>query len=368
MARRFWSDNDPTKPLSAERMNGMEDDIEAATNYTIREVLVGEDLQAALTGYEGEVRLQRGIHTRSTPIIQNKRQKVTGEGGGATIIRATASMDALWKVGNGAPVDRCQLSDLCLDANGFADVGLDINVVGTTGNLNGEPDSQGHFERLYVDDAITTGIHVRGTDSQAIHVTACRVRRAGQWGFIIASPDSWFTDCEATTSVTGTGAGYYVNSSNLHFKGCKAWYTRGYGWHIKGTRNIFTDCESQDTRLHGWFIEWDKNTYTSCMADSAGYADVGGIANNADGFYLASGLAYTVMSGCQAFDREQNYAAQQRYGFNMSASTYNIGRTTAATAGTAGVDTSVPVMITGLSGGKPGVANYANTAGLLNLR
>ena len=106
----------------------------------------------------------------------------------------------------------------------------------------------------------------------------------------------------------------------------------------------------------------------NCFADSAGYADVGGVANSADGFYLASGLTSTVMVGCQSFDREQGYAAQQRYGFNMSASTYNVGRTTSATAATAGIDTVTPLMITGLSGGKPGVANYKNTAGLLNLR
>lgn len=337
---------------------------------TIREVLVGEDINAALAGYEGEVRLQRGVHLTSVGIVQNRRQKVTGEGGGATVIRASAAIaGGLWRIGNGAPCDKTTLSDLTLDCDGKADYGLDINIVGTTGNYGGEPDGQCHVERLYVDDAVDIGVYVRGGDSQAYHLYGVRARRAGNYGFRIdvGGPDAWILDCEATTSNTGTGAGFLVGSSNLHFKGCKAWYCRGYGWQIKGTRNIFVDCESQDTRLHGWMIEWDKNQFIGCMADSAGYADVGGVSNTQDGFYLASGLTMTTMAGCVAFDREQGYPAQQRYGFNMSASTYNVGRAGSATAAPVG-STTVPVLIGALSGGNASTANYKNLGGLLNLR
>lgn len=334
---------------------------------TLRYVRVGESIQAALTGYEGKVVLQRGVHVITSPIIQNRRQWVTGEGGGATIVRATVAMDAVWKIGNGSPADRTHLSDVSLDANNLAQVGLDVNIVGTAGNYNGEPDGQVHIERLYVDDALETGIWTRGMDTQALHAYGCRVRRAGNYGFRIEAPDAWYTDCEATTSVVGTGAGFYVGSSNLHFQGCKGWYTRGYGWHIRGTRNTFTNCEAQDTRLHGWYIEWDKNALVGCVADSAGYADVGGTNNTQDGFYLASGLKFTSMTGCTSFDREQGYPANQRYGFNMSASTYNSGRSALATPGSVGSST-LPVMIGALTGGLPTEASYKNLSGLLNLR
>lgn len=338
-----------------------------ASGEVIRFVRVGESIQAALSGYEGKVVLERGVHSVSAPVIQARRQWVMGEGGGATIVRATAIMDAVWKIGNGAPADRTHLSDLSIDAAGRAQVGLDVNIVGTTGNYKGEPDGQVHLERLYVDDALETGIWARGIDTQALHAYGCRVRRAGDYGFRIEAPDSWYTDCEATTSTAGTGAGFYVASSNLHFHGCKAWYTRGYGWHVRGTRNAFTNCESQDTRLHGWNIEWDKNTFVGCIADSAGYADVGGVSNTQDGFYLASGLKFTSMTGCMSFDREQGYPANQRYGFNMSASTYNIGRSSNGTAAPTGSST-LPVMIAALTGGLPAEANYKNISGLLNLR
>ena len=339
----------------------------SATSKTLREVEVGQDINAALAAYEGEVRLQRGTHNTTVPIIHSRRTAVRGEGGGATLVKATAAMDSLWKIGNGAPVDKTHLSDITLAANTLAVNGLEINIVGTTGNYGGEPDGQLHAERLYVDDATDKGVWVRGTDSQAWHLYGVRVRRAGNYGVHVNAPDGWVTDCEATTLNTGTGAGFWANSANTHYKGNKAWYCRGYGWLINSSRSTFSACESQDTRLDGWRIDWDKNIFVGCWADSAAYADVGGTLNGADGFYLASGLKFTTMSGCSSFDREQDFAARQRYGFNMSASTYNIGRATSATAAAVGA-TTIPVMIGSLGGGDTTTAGYKNLGGLLNLR
>lgn len=334
----------------------------------IKFVSPGTDtIQAALSGYEGIVVLLRGTHLVSTPVVQNRRQKVVGEGGGATFVKATAAMPALWRIGNGAPADRTHLSDLCLNANGLASVGLEINIVGTTGNLNGEPDGQVHVERLYIDDAVDKGVYLTGSDTQAFHLYGIRVRRAGTYGFHLNAPDGWVIDCEATQT-SSTGAGFMVECANVHFKGNKAWYCRGYGWDIKGTRNTFTDCESQDTGLHGWFIEWDKNTYTGCSADTAGMYDVGGTPGTADGFFLATGLKFTTLTGCMSFDRcPAGHAAQQRFGFNMSATTYNVGRTSINTAAAAGTGTT-PILIGTLMGGDASTASFQNVSGLLNLR
>lgn len=334
----------------------------------IKFVAPGTDLiQSALNNYEGLVVLQKGVHLINTPITQNRRQKVIGEGGGATIVRANAAMAAVWQIGNGAPSDRTHLSDLSLDANGLAGYGLDLNVVGTTGNTNGEPDAQMHIERLYIDDATDKGVWLRGSDSQAWHLYGCRVRRAGNYGIHIQAPDGWITDCEATTTVNG-GAGFMVEGANGHYKGNKAWYCRGYGWNIKGTRNIFVDCESQDTQQHGWYVQWDKNIIVGCSADTAGYSDVGGTAGTADGFYLETGLVKVILANCMSFDRQPaGVAAQQRYGFNMSASTYNIGRTTNASTAAAGTGTTPPV-IGPLMGGDTTTASFKNVSGLLNLR
>lgn len=358
----------PTGPAGAVGPTGPTGPVgPSASLKTLREVAVGEDINAAMTGYAGLIVLQRGTHNTAVPIVHARRCAVRGEGGGATIVRATAAMDSLWKIGDGQPVDKTHLSDLTLAANNLAVNGLDINIVGTTGNYGGEPDGQLHAERLYVDDATDKGVWIRGTDSQAWHLYGIRVRRAGNYGMHINAPDGWVTDCEATTSNAGTGAGFWANGANVHYKGNKAWYCRGYGWLINCTRANFVDNESQDTRLAGWQIDWDKNAFVGCWADSAAYADVGGTVNGADGFYLASGLKFTTMSGCWAFDREQGFAAQQRYGFNMSASTYNIGRAASATAAVAGA-TTVPVMIGPLMGGDTASAGFKNLGGLLNLR
>jgi hypothetical protein len=229
----------------------------------------GEDINAALAAGPGEYILLPGTHNTAVPIVQPRWTKVRGSGGGATFVKATAVMAALWRIGNGAPADRTELSDLCLAANGQAAIGLEVNIVGTAGNINGEPDGQTFLHNLYVDDATDKGVYLTGSDTQAWHLREIRVRRAGNNGFHIAAPDGWVTDCEATTLNAG-GAGFLVAGANGHYQGNKAWFSHGYGWNVSGTRNTFTNCEAQDTALHGWYIAFDKNAIVGCSADSAG--------------------------------------------------------------------------------------------------
>ena len=76
-------------------------------------------------------------------------------------------------------------------------------------------------------------------------------------------------------------------------------------------------CESQDTAKHGWFITAPRNTFTGCSADTAGMADVGGTAGEADGFYIDPPGELSLV-GCMAFDRTPGGGpAHQRYGFNV---------------------------------------------------
>lgn len=300
-------------------------------------------LQAALNAAEGVVLLGAGQYTITTPLVLPRRCGLWGMGGATHLVAGTAGMAAVILVGNGGPCDRWQIRDLVIDCNSNATAGIDVNVNGTTGNSNGEPDSQGQIENLYINDAASYGIWYRGPDTQAIVTRRVRVRRAGQHGFYIQAPDNLWDHCEATQSST-TGAGFLVAGANCHFNHCKAWYCHGYGYDIQGTRCIFTGCEAQDVALHGWYIEYDKNTFVACTADMAGRQDVGGVANSADGFYFAGGTS-TVIVGCFAIDRAQGVPAQQRYGFNVPATWYN----------------STPAPMVGITG-------YGNTAGLLNLR
>lgn len=287
---------------------------DAAEIGATREVLVGQSVQAALDAGPGHVVLAPGTHLVPAPLRMRPHVWLSGAFG-ATTLRAAAALPAVVLAGGGGPIDRWQISDLVIDARS-CETGIDINVVGTTGNTYGEPDSQGRIDNVLIGDATQNGIWYRGPEAHAIITRSVRVRRAGLHAYRIENADSWWSDCEGTTSGP-SGAGFYVGGSNLHFSHCKAWYCRGYGWHIRGVRNVFTGCESQDTASHGWRVAYEENTLIGCLADTAGMYDVGGTSGTADGFYVdpSSNVSLT---GCLAFDRQSGgHPAQQRYGFNV---------------------------------------------------
>lgn len=296
----------------------------------------GSSIQDAIDGGADEIELGAGTYDTIAPIVVTPGLSIHGVGP-KTIIQPAMPMSAVIAVGNGQPVDGVSISRLVLDCNDKASIGLDVNIVGSSGFYQGEPDSICRFSDLRVYDAVDDGVALRGTDTQACILAKIRVRRAGRYGFRVEAPDNWLYMCEATTrEQIGNSAGFYVGTaipgsngsggSNNCFMGCKAWYCRDYGWHVKGTRNRFDSCESQDTRSHGWFVEWDKNVFTGCVADTAGMYDVGGVSGMADGFYVAAG-SQTSMVGCQSFDRKPNgRSAQQRYGFNVPTSMVSSGR------------------------------------------
>lgn len=305
----------------------------------------GAAIQAALNAGEGVVMLGAGSYNITSPLILPRRCGLRGMGGATHLVAGSAGMAAVIQVGNGGPSDRWHIRDLVIDCNNNATAGIDVNVVGTTGNDKGEPDTQGFIENLYINDP-TYGIWYRGSDTQAVHTVAVRVRRAAQYGFYIQAPDNWWRECEATTTgAVSPSAGFYAGGANCHFDQCKAWYCRGYGWNIVCTRSVFIGCEAQDNQLHGWWLQFDKNSFVGCWSDMAGRQDVGGVPNNADGFYMEPGFTQTTMVGCFSIDRGQGVPAQQRYGFNVPGSWYNLS----------------PAPMVGFFG-------YGNTNALLNLR
>ena len=275
----------------------------------------GASVQAALDRGATAVHLGAGTYPVKAPIVVPRAATIRGVGQ-ATRIAAVKDMPSVVAIGNGGPVDGVNVSDLVVDANGKAAGGIDVNIVGTTGNYQGEPDAVTRLDGLWIYSPLRDGVTYRGSDAQATITSRVRVRQAGGIGFNVLAPDNVFLACEATTA-SGGQHGFFVGSANCHFHACKAWYCRGYGWHIMGTRNSFVGCEAQDTKLHGWFIEYDKNTFTGCIADTAGAAAVGGVPGSSDGFYVATDRLTTI-SSCLAFDRRPDRAAaQQRYGFNL---------------------------------------------------
>jgi hypothetical protein len=296
-------------------------------------VAPGGSIQSAINAGAKAIQLGAGTYTITAPIVPTAGCTIRGVGQKTEIVAGTA-MAAMVAIGQGKAIDGVYLGDLVLDCATKATTGIDLHIVGTTGNYKGEPDSMCRLDNLWVYSPVVDGIVYRGTDTQATSTSRVRVRGAGQYGFHIDAPDNWWTSCEATTrSSTGANAGFYVgaNAANNFFQACKAWYVRGYGWHVKANRNKFIGCESQDTKSHGWYIEWDRNTFVGCVADTAAMYDVEGTANTADGFYVADGAA-TALVGCQSFDRRPGgRAAQQRYGFSVPTTMVSGGRLVGAT-------------------------------------
>jgi len=279
-------------------------------------VAPGSSIQAAITAGARAIQLGAGTYTVTSPITPTRGCALRGVGQSTRIV-AGAPMSEVIAIGNGGAIDGVYIGDLVCDANGKAGHGINLNIVGTTGNYRGEPDAMTRLDNLWVYATTRDGVIYQGSDTQATITSRVRVRQAGNIGFNVLAPDNVFIACDATTA-SGTGQhGFYVGSANCHFHASKAWYCRGYGWHIKGSRNSFMGCEAQDTKLHGWYIEYDKNTFNGCMADTAGMYDVGGTPRASDGFYVVPNNL-TILTGCLAFDRKPaGKPAQQRYGFNI---------------------------------------------------
>lgn len=302
-------------------------------------VAPGGSIQDSIDAGAKAILLGDGTYEVSAPIVPTAGCTIRGIGQRTRLV-ATEAIGAVIAIGDGGPIDAVTIADLAIDCQGKAAIGIDLDVVGTTGNYLGEPDSVCRLDDLWVFRAAQDGIAYRGHDTQACVTSRVRVRNAARHGYRVEAPDNVWLACEATTSGPG-GAGFYVGTAvdgsdgigaaNCHFHACKAWYCRGLGWRVTSTRNTFVGCESQDTAGHGWSIELGRNAFTGCVADTAGMGDVGGTAGSADGFYVVPG-AETTLVGCLAFDRMPlGLPAQQRYGFNVPGSLVDAGLVVAPT-------------------------------------
>jgi hypothetical protein len=305
----------------------------ATTGGPWRHVAPGEDLQAAIDAGARAIALGDGTYDLHEPLRPAPGCTIRGLGE-RTVLRAAADLDAVIAIGAGGPVGGVTVADLVVDAGDRAGIGIDLDIVGTSGNLQGEPDAVCRLDNLWVIDAGLDGIAYRGTDTQACVTSRARVRRAQRHGFRVEAPDNVFLACEATTSAAG-GAGFLVGvavegsdgigAANCHFHACKAWYCRGVGWLVTGPRNTFVSCEAQDVAGHGWDVVSPRNSLAACVADSASSPAVGGRAGEADGFSIepAEDLA---LVGCLSFDRRPGGAAPaQRHGFAVPGALVDAG-------------------------------------------
>lgn len=299
----------------------------------------GGSIQDTIDGGALAIQLDAGEYPVPEPVRPTPGCTIRGVGS-RTRLMATADIDAVIAVGAGGPVDSVVLADLAVHAQDRARVGIDLDIVGTSTNEQGEPDAMCRLDHLWVYEAAEDGIAYRGTDTQACVSTRIRVRLAGRHGYRVEAPDNVWMACEATTRGT-EGAGFYIGTAiegsdgigaaNNHFHACKAWYCHGVGWRVTAGRNAFVGCEAQDTAGHGWSIELARNSFTGCIADTAAMADVGGRPDEADGFFVEPD-AETVLVGCVAFDRRpDDRQAQQRHGFNVAAALVEDGLLVAPT-------------------------------------
>jgi hypothetical protein len=193
------------------------------------------------------------------------------------------------------------IGDLVCDAGGKATHGINLNVVGTTGNFKGEPDAMTRIDNVWIYGPTKDGIIYQGADAQDTFTTRVRVRQAGRIGYNILSrtTSSWPARRPRARPANTASLSATPTATSRPARPGTAEATAGTS-RAAGTAS--SAVRRRDSKLHGWYIEYDKNTFNGCLADTAAMFDVGGVAGTSDGFYVVpAGL--TTLTGCLAFDR-----------------------------------------------------------------
>ena len=99
-------------------------------------VAPGSSIQAAIAAGAKAIQLGAGTYNITVPIIPTRGCTIRGVGQSTRIV-ASAAMGDVIAVGNGAAIDGVHISDLVCDANSKATRGVNLNVVGTSGNYRG---------------------------------------------------------------------------------------------------------------------------------------------------------------------------------------------------------------------------------------
>lgn len=272
-----------------------------------------------MAGTGGVVQLSEGTFNISGPILMRQGVMLVGRGRG-THIKATAEW-AAWDGEIGAliePADggvaRTRVSNMTIDGRYKNIKGIYYNI-NSQANFDDPPDSKHIFSDLYIMKTGSHAFHMEGSQNRGIHVNQIRVWNAGGHGYLISSPDAYYSHCETGSSGL---AGFRVESSNLHFSQCKSWYSDADGWEISSWRNAFTACESQDNEGHGFYVTAGPNAFSSCIADSNAH-NPGGAVPDKDGFHILG--KRNALAGCIAFDKNESQRGfQQRYGFYLGPS------------------------------------------------
>lgn len=151
------------------------------------------------------------------------------------------------------------------------------------------------------------------------HFSQIRVINCGRYAYYIASNDGFYDRCD--TGSAGSH-GFYVTNGNNRIVNSKAWYSDGSGFYISGVRTQLAACESQDNLMHGYYLAGAQTNVTGCTADSNSYAGGSTGGNLYDGFNIA---AHTIVQGCTAYDKnEGGRGLRQRYGYNITNSSAKV--------------------------------------------
>lgn len=178
------------------------------------------------------------------------------------------------------------VSDLAINGQGFSACGVYVGVAAAQ-----EWDSFIRLRDLYIVSSGQHGVrwdNISGGRCRGNMAERIRVLNAGQNGFYINCPDSFYSMLDTGSSGSH---GFYLPHSNGNFVLCKSWYSDGAGFYLTGGRdNHFASCEAQDNLNHGWHIAAQRNSFGACIADSNGYngvASTGQPKNLGSGFFVS---------------------------------------------------------------------------------
>ena len=359
--KQTWSDNNPSYPVSAARMDHIETGIKdahdiaqsgggsggspvlvvasadapaavkaAATHVCDgtndqAEINAAIDLAAPLNARNagmpvgaqqfGQVVLTGGRFNIASPILMRTAVSLRGSGW-ATELRATSNTGTGTIRLNASNDHLTHVQDLWINGNygsGGTANGIDYDMTGsgsTSGYPDVNPDSYHYVNNVLITGHGTgsrTGIKMwsSGTaNNRGNIITDCQIRNcSGNGIWLTAASDSFVSTCH----IGGSGsAGYRIETGNTKITNCKSFYSNGYGFYIASGRHTISNCEAQDDQV-GFWLAASNAVYSALVADTC--LD--------DGIVVAS--AGAVISGFQTFLRGGGRYATQTNGLRLTA-------------------------------------------------
>lgn len=178
-----------------------------------------------------------------------------------------------------------------INGNSAADYGIYLE------QASSQPSWRSMVHDLTIEHCVISGLRTK---------TACRVIASNMYVYHCDSHGVWIDsyDCKLANIVVGacgnigamTGYGFFIDSTNEHLTGCKAYGSGSDGFYINGARSGLANCIAQENSRHGYTIDQRNVGLVGCHSDRNSL--------NASGTYSGFNIVgdKVTLTGCKAYN------------------------------------------------------------------